>query len=327
MFMAHLTNLKQTNIDKIIFNYNILNFINITPIYDGIQNSNYIINTKNKKYILTIFEDKYVKKNINFFLKLLFFCKNNHFNCPSPILDRNDDFINFIDNKPSCIFNFIEGKSYNSKVVNIKSVGMELANLHLITKNFDHKIKMRFNIIFFNNVIKKYNSYFLKKNPNLIKIFNKTLYEYSNLTKLNLPKAIIHGDLFPDNVLFKNKNTISGFLDFYFSDYNYLISDLAIVIISWCFITDAKNKFVLNYEKINTLLKGYNSIRNIQISEIDALIIICKIYCMRFMFTRLLSINNNYDKNKILIKNPNEYIKKLLYFNNETNFRMKIDYE
>ena len=47
--MAHLTNLKQNNIDKIILNYNILNFINFIPIYDGIQNSNYIINTKNQK--------------------------------------------------------------------------------------------------------------------------------------------------------------------------------------------------------------------------------------------------------------------------------------
>jgi len=325
--MAHLTYLKQTNIDKIIFNYNILNFINITPIYDGIQNSNYIINTKNKKYILTIFEDKYVKKNINFFLKLLFFVSSNKFNCPSPILDRNNNFINFINYKPSCIFNFIEGKSYNSKLDNIKSVGKELAKLHLITKNFDHKIKMRFDIIFFNNVIKKYNSYFSKQYPDLIKIFENTLHEFNNLNKFNLPKTIIHGDLFPDNVLFKNKNTISGFLDFYFSDYNYLVADLAIVIISWCFNTNSKNEFVLNYKKINILLKSYNSIRNIHVSEIDALIIICKIYCMRFMFTRLLSISDNYDKNKILTKNPNEYIKKLLYFNNETNFRMKIDYE
>ena len=64
--MAHLTNLKQNNIDKIILNYNILNFINFEPIYDGIQNSNYIINTKNKKFILTIFEDKYVVSNINY---------------------------------------------------------------------------------------------------------------------------------------------------------------------------------------------------------------------------------------------------------------------
>ena len=45
------------------------------------------------------------------------------------------------------------------------------------------------------------------------------------------------------------------------------------------------------------------------------------------MFTRLLAQNNGYDKNKILRKNPNEYIIKLLYFNNIDNFRLSINYE
>ena len=48
---------------------------------------------------------------------------------------------------------------------------------------------------------------------------------------------------------------------------------------------------------------------------------------MRFMFTRLIAQNNDYDKNKILRKNPNEYINKLLYFNNINNFRLSINYE
>ena len=324
--MAHLTTLKQTNIDKIIFNYNILNFLNITPIYDGIQNSNYIINTKNTKYILTIFEDKYVINNINYFLKLLSFCKYNKFNCPAPIIDKNNNLINFINDKPSSLFSFIEGKPFNKEISNIQCVGKELAKLHLITKNFKNNIKIRFNINFFNNVINKYKSYFLENNPNLIQIFKDTIKDYKDLNKLYLPKAIIHGDLFPDNVLFKNKNEIAGFLDFYFSDYNYLISDLAIVIISWCFNSNEKNQYELNYKKMNDLLKSYNNIRNIHINEINALYVICKIYCMRFMFTRLLAINNNYDKNKIYTKDPNEYVEKLYYFNNISDFRMHIDY-
>jgi homoserine kinase type II len=325
--MAHLTELKQSNIDKIILNYNIIDFINITPIYDGIQNSNYIINTKNRKFILTIFEDSYVIDNIDFFLNLLSFCNNNKFNCPSPIIDKNNSYIYYINDKPSCIFNFLEGKSFTNNIFNIEIVGEELAKLHLITNSFNKKIKMRFDINFFNKIIQDYNSYFLEKHSLLIQIFKKTLYEYKNLSKLNLPKAIIHGDLFPDNVFFKNTNEISGFLDFYFSDYNYLAADLAIVIISWCFKTNKKNEYVLDYNKINNLLKGYNGLRKIQVNEIDSLLVLCKIYCMRFIFTRLLAINNDYDKSKILTKDPNEYINKFIFFNNIINFRLHIDYE
>ena len=45
------------------------------------------------------------------------------------------------------------------------------------------------------------------------------------------------------------------------------------------------------------------------------------------MFTRLAARDNNYDKQKILMKNPHEYIKKLLYFKNNINFRNNINYE
>ena len=326
--MAHITNLKQNNIDKIILNYNILNFINFVPIYDGIQNSNYIINTKNKKFILTIFEDKYVVSNINYYLKLLLFCRKHYFNCPYPIIDKNNKYINFINRKPICLFNFIEGRSLNyiSKH-DLKNVGINLAKLHLITKNYTHQIRTRFDFKFFNNVIKEYKSFFVKYDTSLIDIFKNTLNDYKKLNNTDIPKGTIHGDLFPDNVLFNKNNQITGFLDFYFSDFNYLISDIAIVIISWCFYFDNNNKYILDFDKINILLKNYSKVRKIHSNEIDSLKIICKIYCMRFMFTRLIAQNNDYDKNKILRKNPNEYINKLLYFNNIDNFRLSINYE
>ena len=326
--MAHLTNLKQNNIDKIILNYNILNFIDFIPIYDGIQNSNYIINTKNKKFILTIFEDKYVVSNINYFIKLLLFCRKYDFNCPYPIIDKNKKYINFINRKPICLFSFIEGQSLNYITQqNIKNIGKNLAKLHLITNNYSHQLKTRFDFKFFDSVIKKYKPFFLKHDISLIDIFKNTLNDYKKLNNKGIPKGTIHGDLFPDNVLFNKKNQITGFLDFYFSDYNYLISDIAIVIISWCFYLDNNNNHILDFDKINILLKNYSKIRKIHSNEIDSLKIICKIYCMRFMFTRLIAQNNNYDNNKILQKDPNEYVIKILYFNNIDNFGMNINYE
>ena len=325
--MAYVTNLSKKNIDYILLNYNILNFVNYTPIYDGIQNSNYIINTQSKKYILTIFEDTYVANNINFFLNLLLFCNKNNFICPMPILDKYNNIVNYINKKPSCIFSFIEGKSYKkTSLQNIKNVGIHLAKLHTITNKFNEKIKVRFDINFFNNLIIKKKVFFTKLDINLNNIFNDTLISYNNLNEKNLPKTIIHGDLFPDNVFFNDDNEITGFLDFYFSDYNYMISDLAIVIISWCFYINQDDAYVLNFNKVNILLKSYNSIRKIKNEEIAALNIICKLYCMRFMFTRITAKDYNYDNKKILTKNPHEYIDKLLYFNDTKNLRMNINY-
>ena len=47
---------------------------------------------------------------------------------------------------------------------------------------------------------------------------------------------------------------------------------------------------------------------------------------MRFMFTRVIAKDCNYDKKRILTKNPHEYIDKLLYFNDTNNLRMNINY-
>ena len=84
--MAYLTELNEDDIKNIIFKYELADCVNITPIYEGVQNSNYIITTKNKKYILTIFEDNYVASNLNNFLQLMLFLNKSGFSCPVPII-------------------------------------------------------------------------------------------------------------------------------------------------------------------------------------------------------------------------------------------------
>lgn len=321
--MAYITKFKNKDLENILIQYNIIDYISYTPIYAGIQNSNYIINTKNKKFILTIFEDKFVIDNINFFLNLMIYCNNKKFFCPKPISDSFSNYTYYIDNKPSCIFSFLEGQSViHVANHNLKSLGISLAKFHLSTLDFNESIKSRFNINFYNNIIHDFKEYFQHKNCNLLNIFNSTLNDFVNLKQRKLKKGIIHGDLFPDNVLFKY-NKITGFLDFYFADINYLVSDIAIIIISWCFTINETNQYHLDLYKVSTLIKSYTDIREINSNDLDSINILCKIYCMRFTFTRLTDLNKQQDKGKIFTKNPDEYINKLLYLSkNNINFRL-----
>ena len=39
---------------------------------------------------------------------------------------------------------------------------------------------------------------------------------------MNWTKAAVHGDMFPDNVFFK-EGKVSGLIDFYFASYDFLI--------------------------------------------------------------------------------------------------------
>ena len=62
-----------------------------------------------------------------------------------------------------------------------------------------------------------------------------------------LPKGIIHGDLFIDNIFFK-KNKISGIIDFYFAANDYFMYEIAICINALCF-DYKKRKFQMNIIK------------------------------------------------------------------------------
>ena len=323
--MAYLTELNEDDIKNISFNYKLLDNVSFTPIYEGIQNSNYIISTISTKYIFTIFDDKYVAKNLQSFLDLMLFLNRSGFNCPYPITDKNNNLVSFLNNKPSSLVSFINGKSLSRhRLTHFDYLAQSIAQLHTITLKFPNTIEKRFNKKFYNSAINDHLHIIASYNTDLINIFNNTLFEYTNLIKVNLPTGIIHGDLFPDNVLFY-KGKIGGFIDFYYASQDYLISDIAIVIISWCFTSKNDKAVELDIKKVRMLLSSYHKIRNISYSELISLNIVCKMYCIRFFLTRLIDKKSQKDSKKVLTKDPNEYIHKLLYFNNNTiNFEQII---
>ena len=53
----------------------------------------------------------------------------------------------------------------------------------------------------------------------------------------DLPRGVIHADLFPDNMFFL-KGEVSGLIDFYFACTDMLAYDIAIMLNAWCFEAD-----------------------------------------------------------------------------------------
>ena len=319
--MAVYTKINKENISYINKKFDIEKFISFQGIKQGIENTNYLLKTKYKKYILTIFEKRVSNKELPFFMRLMEVLNNSKINCPKPIKNKEGSYLFKLKNKKACIVTFLDGS--DKKILNVKNcydIGKIIARMHLITKNL--KI-FRKNSLGINNLSPFLKSIRFKKNKfNNLEIFLKN--NLKNIKKnwpKTLPSGIIHGDLFIDNIFFK-KNKLSGILDFYFAANDYLIYEVAICINALCF--DKKGtKFIINKQKVKNLVKGYESIRKITQKEKQSLNVLCKGAAIRYLLTRLYDYSNTPKTALIKIKDPNEYFQKLVIHN---KFKFYKDY-
>src|SRR5262249_20376895 len=96
----------------------------------------------------------------------------------------------------------------------------------------------------------------------------------------DLPIGVIHADLFPDNVFFRDRE-VSGLIDFYFACTDFFAYDLAICLNAWCFESDGS----LNVTKARSLLDGYRRARPLTGAELAALPVLARGSALRFLLT------------------------------------------
>ena len=300
--MAVHTELTKVSIKEILNKYELGELISYEGIKEGIENTNYLIVTKKDRFIVTIFEKRVDVSQIPFFFEVMINSHSNGIQCPTPIKDRYGEFVNKIKNKKMAVFKFLEGQSKKKWTNNdCFQVGQKLAKFHLANKKNKVVVTNSFGLNYWKKTFKKCSGKLETIIPNSYKIIHNEIAFISSNWPRKLPGGIIHADLFPDNVFFKKKN-ISGFLDFYFSCFDFLSYDLAITVNAWCF---NKKKFVKKY--FLNLLSGYESIRKLQKEEIKNFNILLRGAALRFLFTRVYD-SINYNKSEFLKpKDPLEF--------------------
>ena len=317
--MAVYTKINKKDLSYINKRFEDKNFLNFKGIKQGIENTNYLIRTKNEKFILTIFEKRVLKKELPFFMKLMDQLSNSKINCPRPLRNNNGDYLIKLKNKSACIVTFLKGK--DKKTLNLKNcydIGKIVAEMHSSTK----KIKLyRKNSMGIKNLNPLFNSikFKSKKFTNIEKFLKINFIDIKKKWPKKLPNGIIHGDLFIDNIFFNN-NKVSGIIDFYFAANDYFMYEIAICVNALCF-DKSKNQFILNKRKVRNLIKGYESIKKISNKEKKSLNILCRGAAMRYFLTRLYDYTNTPKTALIKIKDPREYYQKLIIHNNLNNYK------
>ncbi|ATV05646.1 phosphotransferase enzyme family protein [Fusobacterium vincentii] len=291
--MGVFTNLFQDEIKFIEEKYKI-KILKIKNIDNGILNSNFYIETKNKKYILRIYEANRIvdeeKQELILLDKIAGFIPVS-----KAIKNIDNEYISIFTNKKFALFEYINGNSITKIDTHIvREIAMYLGKLHSFSKEIsfeEYNRKTRIDFNFYYNEIKKLEINFRFKNE-LLNLAN----EINDFDFSTLPSGIIHGDIFPDNVLLDEYNNIKVIFDFNESYYAPFIFDIAIVINFWIKINDFD--FFTENNLIRDFLNYYSKYRKITKEELKSLDIACKKIALTFIFLRIYKkkIENSYQK-------------------------------
>jgi homoserine kinase type II len=80
-------------------------------IAEGIENSNFLLETDVGRYILTVYERRVAEADLPFFLQLMQHLARRGFPCPTPQPDRRGRLLARVRDKPAAIVSFLPGVS------------------------------------------------------------------------------------------------------------------------------------------------------------------------------------------------------------------------
>jgi len=305
--MAVYTHITQSDAEKLLKGYDIGTFKSLTGIIQGVENSNYFLETiKNgqiTKYVLTLFERRVRKEDIPFYLGVMDGFAAHGLQVPSSIVDKNGETIQNVADRPAVIISFLNGAQRMLPTFSdCAAMGSVTAQMHKAANTIPLSRTNGLSLIGWSDLAAQCVDRADECTPGLQHFIETELDWLKQHWPMGLPTGIIHADLFPDNVFF-NGNEISGIIDFYFSCTDIYIYDLAICLVSWCWQND-------NWipENASAFLHSYQKKRPLNHAEKNAFLVVMRGASFRFLLTRLYDWINQVDGADVKIKDPTSFL-------------------
>ena len=309
--MAVYTEVSDEELGTFLSAYDVGSLRSYKGIAEGVENSNFLLQTDNGSYILTLYEKRVAPQDLPFFLGLMDHLAAKGIACPTPIHGRDGQALRSLAGRPAAMVSFLNGMSPRRILpAHCAGLGRGMAQMHLAAEGFK---LTRANSLSLDGWQRLYGETKTLANDVAPGLEGLIEGEVAWLTANwpaaeSLPRGIIHADLFPDNVFFLN-DKLSGVIDFYFACHDRLAYDLAICLNAWCFEPDG----MFNISKARSMLSAYRDVRLITDAELAALPMLARGAALRFLLTRLYDWLNRPEGAWVKPKNPMEYVQKLRF--------------
>ena len=307
--MAVYTEVPDDELNDFIETYDIGAVTSCKGIAEGVENSNYLLKTTRDDFILTLYEKRVNRDDLPFFINLMEHLAAKNIACPTPVKDREGRVLRELAGRPCALISFLQGMWVRRPLpTHCAELGKALAGLHLAALDFDG---YRANSL----SITDWRPLFEQSKPQADSVLSGLANEIDEeLGKLEagwpqgLPQGIIHADLFPNNVFFIGDG-LSGIIDFYFACTDALVYDIAICLNAWCFEPDG----AFNTTKARAMLNAYQAVRPLSQAEFEALPLMARGSCLRFLLTRLYDWLNVPPGALVKPHDPLEYLRRLRF--------------
>lgn len=305
--MAVYTEVSDADLSRFLAKYDVGEALSCKGIAEGVENSNYLVQTDRGSFILTLYEKRVKRSDLPFFLGLMEHLAKQNFPCPTPVAGKDGKSLRELCGRPAALITFLAGM-WPRRILPLhcRELGAAMAFMHTAGSGFSLTRPNDLSLQGWQGLIDATRGNADEVQKNLGQELDKEM----GFLRLNwpkdLPRGIIHGDMFPDNIFFRGEH-VSGVIDFYFACNDFLVYDLAVALNAWCFEKDSS----FNITKARQLIAGYQSRRRLDQAEIAALPTLARGSALRFLLTRLYDWLNHPAGAFVQPKDPLEYFKKL----------------
>jgi homoserine kinase type II len=253
-------------------------------IAQGIENTNYFVDTERGSYVLTLIE-RIPVQDVPFYLSLMKHLALRGIPCPEPLADRDDQLWSLLNGKPATLVTRLPGTQVtHPSPADCATVGALLARMHLAAVDFGPAPANSRGLGWWPRALEALESELDPAQASLVVDELRRQQAFAATAAYrSLPSSAVHADCFRDNVLM-DEVAGPGIIDFYFACDDKWMFDLAVACNDWCVHDDDGD---LDPARTQALLDGYRSVRPLQRPECEAWPMMLRAAALRFWLSRL----------------------------------------
>lgn len=309
--MAVYTPVSAEEMATFLLRYDVGTLVSAKGIAEGVENTNFLIDTTNGRFILTLYEKRVDGADLPFFMALLDHLADRGLPVPRAVRDREAVQLQQVAGRPACLIEFLPGVSVTKPTAQqARSTGTALGQMHAALADFTPRRPNALGLAGWHALAARCGDDLDRIAPDLRQRVADELAWLDRHWPADLQTAVIHADLFPDNVLMRG-DAVGGIIDFYFACTDVRAWDVAVTHAAWSFAADGTGHDTMVGDAI---IAGYDDSFGLTREERSGFPALARGACLRFLLTRAWDWLNTPADALVTRKDPLAFLRRLDHY-------------